>query len=42
MQNSKDTRDNAADEKTAESAGDVTAPANFIRTIIDEDMQTGK
>ncbi|MFO7686242.1 MAG: glutamine--tRNA ligase/YqeY domain fusion protein [Desulfobacterales bacterium] len=42
MQNSKDTRDTAADEKTAESAGNVTAPANFIRTIIDEDMQTGK
>ena len=42
MKNSKDTHDTTAGEKPAESAGSSTAPPNFIRTIIDEDLKTGK
>ena len=42
MKNSKDTHDTTAGEKPAESAGSSTAPPNFIRTIIDEDMKTGR
>ena len=42
MKNSKDTHDTTADEKPVESAGSATAPPNFIRAIIDEDMKTGR
>ncbi|MGB5421860.1 MAG: glutamate--tRNA ligase family protein, partial [Desulfobacterales bacterium] len=42
MKNSKDTHDTTADEKPVESAGSSTAPPNFIRAIIDEDMKTGR
>jgi glutaminyl-tRNA synthetase len=42
MKNSKDTHDTTAGEKPAESTGSSTAPPNFIRTIIDEDLKTGK
>jgi glutaminyl-tRNA synthetase len=42
MKNSKDTHDTTAGEKPAESAGSSTAPPNFIRAIIDEDMKTGR
>lgn len=42
MKNSKNTHDTTAGEKPAESAGSSTAPPNFIRTIIDEDLKTGK
>ena len=42
MKNSKDTHDTTKGEKPAESAGSSTAPPNFIRAIIDEDMKTGR
>ena len=42
MKYSKDTHDTTASEKLAESAGSSTAPPNFIRAIIDEDMKTGQ
>ena len=42
MKNSDDTHDTTAGEKPAESAGSSTAPPNFIRAIIDEDMKTGR
>jgi glutaminyl-tRNA synthetase len=42
MKNSKDTHDTTAVEKPAENAGSSTAPPNFIRAIIDEDMKTGR
>jgi glutaminyl-tRNA synthetase len=42
MKNLKDTHDTTAGEKSAENAGSSTAPPNFIRAIIDEDMKTGK
>ncbi|MEN8806713.1 MAG: glutamine--tRNA ligase/YqeY domain fusion protein [Desulfobacterales bacterium] len=42
MKNSEETHDTTAGEKPAESAGSSTAPPNFIRAIIDEDMKTGR
>ncbi len=42
MKKSKDTHDTTAGEKPSESTGSTTAPPNFIRAIIDEDMKTGR
>ena len=42
MKYSKDTHNTTAGEKPSESAGSATAPPNFIRAIIDEDMKTGR
>jgi glutaminyl-tRNA synthetase len=42
MKNSKDANDTSSGEKPAESTGSSTAAPNFIRAIIDDDMQTGK
>ncbi|MFZ0727818.1 MAG: glutamine--tRNA ligase/YqeY domain fusion protein [Desulfobacterales bacterium] len=42
MKNSEDPRATTTGEKRSDGEGAPAAPPNFIRTIIDEDMQTGR